>query len=146
MERDVRRLALVVSAAMIAGCGGGTTTGPTPVVYSGTYSGVMTFADDHTTTNAHTSVSQDGNTLTLTDLVLGGGAGVQAGTIYGLGSATLTGSDFSGSAAYDTSACGSVPRTYQGHFSGNTMHLKLSILASQLCSHAFDLEGDLSKG
>jgi hypothetical protein len=107
-----------VPLALMAACGG--LTGPNGLfAHAGTYSGPMTYSDDHSTTNAQTSVSQVGSGLELTSLTV-------ATTSFPLGSATLTGDAFSGKSSYDTSKCGKASSTYEGSFSGNQMHLKVA--------------------
>jgi hypothetical protein len=116
----VKKMMLFVPFALMAACGG--LTGPTGLFgHAGTYSGPMTYADDHSTTNAQTTVSQIGSGLELTSLRV-------ASTNYPLGSATLTGDAFSGTSSYDSLKCGKASSAYQGRFSGNQMHLKVSIL------------------
>ena len=139
----VKQMMLFVPFTLMAACNG--LTGPTGLFgHAGTYSGPMTYADDHSTTNARTTVSQIGSGLNLTSLTV-------TGTDYPLGSATLTGDAFSGTSSYDSLKCGKASSAYQGRFSGNQMHLKVSILILSpppgvACSGgAFDLEGDLSK-
>lgn len=130
-------------------CGGGGVTDPTgtPVLHDGTYSGRMTFSDDHTTTGAQTTVTQSGSALHFTDLVLSGGASVSAGVAAPLGSATLTGEDFNGTSSYSSKACVTTLVKYQGRFSGKTMSLKVTFASGDpgVGCGGFDLEGELSR-
>lgn len=140
----------LASSLLLQACGGASgptaPTAPTPSVsHSGTYSGQMTYSDDHSTTNAQTTVSQVGNALTFNELVLT----VPSGVRIPLGIATLSGDDFSASSSYTSDGCGRVNLQYQGRFSGSTMHLKVTPSFPSPPSGAacpvFFLEGDLSK-
>jgi hypothetical protein len=105
----------------------------------------MTYSDDHSTTNAQTTVSQAGNKITFSPLVIS----VPSGVRIPLDCAILSGDDFSASNTYTSDGCGRVSLQYQGRFSESTMHSKVtpsfpSPPAGAACG-VFFLEGDLSK-
>jgi hypothetical protein len=151
--QPLRTALAAVASILLQACGGAQgLTGPTAstststsTAHSGTYSGVMTYSDDHSTTHAQTTVAQLGSTLTFNELVLA----VPAGTKVPLGTATLSGDDFSASTSYTSDGCGRVNLQYQGRFSGSSMHLKVSPSfpsppAGAACP-VFFIEGDLSR-
>lgn len=146
-HQSIRMIIAVACLSLLQGCGGGGgVTGPTAAPgHAGTYSGLMTYSDDLSTTNAQVTVSQTASTLSFTSLALT----APAGTSVPLGTATLTGDDFSGALSYDSSACGRVALTYEGRFSGSQMHLKVnpSFLSppSRVACPVFSFEGDLVK-
>jgi hypothetical protein len=146
--RRSRLTRLLLLLAPMAACGGHGTTGPTASAptHGGTYSGVMTYSDDHSRTTARTTVSQDGDTVTFTPLTVS----TPEGGAYELGSAALGGDgSFSGSSSYDAPVCGPIASVYQGRFKGDSLHLKVSLTATSpppgaWCS-PFGLEGDLTR-
>ncbi len=145
--QPIRTMLALASSMLLQACGGASgLTAPTPSVsHSGTYSGQMTYSDDHSTTNAQTTLSQVGNLLTFNELVLT----VPSGVRIPLGIATLSGDEFSASNSYTSDGCGRVNLQFQGRFSGSTMHLKVtpsfpSPPAGAACG-VFSIEGDLSR-
>lgn len=140
-------ISCLVASFAFAACGGQRTTEPTPadVPVEGTYSGVMTFSDDHSRTTATTTVSRAGDTVSFTPLSV-----AQTGGTYTLGSAALlSDGSFSGASSYVADVCGPIACNYEGRFRSRVLHLKVSLAATSPPAGAwcspFALEGDLSQ-
>ena len=146
---------LVAAAVAISACGGGSnspaapppvTTPPTTLPsFSGTYIGSMLFnvaGQAEVRVTGRTTVTQNGNSLDFSALTISGG-GIPSGTNYQLGNATLSGNTFVGTSAYQSSGCGLVNVTFNGHFAGTLMNLT-QVLTPQSCAN-FRLVGELSR-
>jgi len=87
-----------------------------------------------------TTLTQNGNSIDFTDLALTG-SGVS--TQYQLGTATLVGNTFTGASSYNSTGCGRVDVTFDGHFAGNLMNLH-HVLSPEKCDK-FEIRGEMSK-
>jgi hypothetical protein len=138
-KRSVVLMIAVGILAVLAACGGGSSTPaapapppptPTPAPnYSGTYtSNSMIFnlaglAELRGT--GRTTVTQNGNSLDFSRLEISNT--VIGSTSYQLGNATLTGQTFTGASAYNSVGCDVINVTWDGRFAGNLMNLHVTL-------------------
>lgn len=151
-------LALGVLVALPA-CGGSSSSPsstptpaptPTPVpTFSGSFSGNMLYnvaGLAEVVVPARTTVTQNGNTIDFSNLVLSP-PGINPIT-YVLGSAVLNGNAFSGATNYASSGCGRIDATTTGRFAGNLMNLTAILVSSQPnvqgCARS-EMRGELSR-
>jgi hypothetical protein len=146
-----RSILALLSVIFIAGCGGSTTTPPPPVTttttlppnFSGSYSGLVVFnvaGQAEIRPTARVTVTHAGNTITYSNLV------VTVGTTpvsFPLGTAGLSGSQFVGANAYQSSGCGVSTANSVARFAGNLMNLQVSVTSAG-CAES-RMVGELSR-
>jgi hypothetical protein len=146
MIRKVLVAALVVLP--LVACGGGdspsapSVPAPTPTPapqYGGTYKGAMTYTGGGLNgfpITGTVTVTQTGNSLTLSSLT------TSLGPSFGLGTAPLNGSSFDGTSSYSSSGCGVVVSRYVGRFAGDLMNRTTTLVST--CG-TVDIRGELTR-
>lgn len=142
--------------AVLPSCGGSSSSTPTPVTtppttvptFAGAYSGTMLYnvaGLAEVRVNGRTTVTQNGNTIDLSNIVLT--SGTTSITIV-LGSAVLNGNAFTGAADYQSSGCGATHVVTSGRFAGNLMNLTATLTFAnanvQGCARS-EMRGELSR-
>jgi hypothetical protein len=144
--------AAVLALVALPACGGGSNGGspvapstpvptPTPISYSGTFSGPMCTTGAGVaclTVTGRTTATHTGNALSFNNLTV---TGVVAGT-FGGASGVLNGNTFTLNGSY-TAQCGTVGTTYTGFFSGDGRLMNLRVNLEGCASLQF--LGELSK-
>jgi hypothetical protein len=166
----MRKLFAVSILAALPACGGSSspstpaTPAPTPTpapTFAGSYSGNMLYnvaGQAEVVVPARTAVTQNGNTIDFSNLVLSP-PGINPLT-YVLGSAVLNGNAFSGTTNYASSGCaetrtnyassgcGRIDVTTTGRFAGNLMNLTAVLVSAQPnvqgCARS-EMRGELSR-
>lgn len=143
-------VAVVVS---LAGCGGGgspsapvvppaTTLSPS---FTGTYTGAFLFnlggGQGVANATGTTSVTQTGTHLDFSPLQVS--APGQTSISIPIGGATLDGNSFTGGTSYNSTGCGLIQSTTDGHFAGALLNLHVTLLPTT-CERS-ELRSELSR-
>ena len=123
---------------MFAGCGGSSPSSPsastpvatpTPISYSGTYSGAMAGTGGGVAAApcaGRTVITHTGTNISLADLTITGC--FSAPTPFGSASGTLNGNSFTATGSYNSAGCGVISATWTGFFSGDAKLLNLRVV------------------
>ena len=134
----MRKIPAALSLGMLVACGGGGSPPtapatqvptPTPVTYSGTYTGTAMTWTDHQgqlIVTAFTTITRTPSGLSFTAMQVS--SPVRGPGSYLMGPATLTNDTFDGTNRYSSAGCGGITNHYRGSFGsdGNTMNITMT--------------------
>ena len=138
MTRSSISVVGVLLCVAIAGCGGSSPSSPsvstpvatpTPVSYTGTYSGAMTGTGSGVAAvpcSGRTVITQTGTNISLADLTVIGC--FPSAVTFGSASGTLNGNSFTANGSYNSTGCGVISAVWTGFFSGDARLLNLRVV------------------